>query len=77
MDSRIASAVDSGQQGRWYSGLLVSEALKKALAASRQIASVVVDAVRFYLKYGFVEFPVVPMKLYMAIDEIEKSIRSK
>jgi hypothetical protein len=53
-------------------------------AASKQVASVAVvvdaidrDAVRFYLKYGFVEFPVVPMKLYMAIDEIEKSIRSK
>ncbi len=77
-------AVDSGQQGKGYGGLLVSDALKKALAASKQVASVAVvvdaidpDAVRFYVRYGFVEFPDVPMKLYITIDEIEKSIQSK
>jgi GNAT superfamily N-acetyltransferase len=74
-------AVDSRHQGKGYGDLLVSDALKKALAASKQVASVAVvvdaisqEAMRFYLKYGFVEFPDVPMKLYMLMDAIEKSI---
>jgi GNAT superfamily N-acetyltransferase len=74
-------AVDSGHQEKGYGDLLVSDALKKALAATDRVASVavVVDAidraaVSFYLKYGFVEFPEVPMKLYISMESIEKSI---
>jgi hypothetical protein len=59
---------------------LIADALKRSLNLSKQLASyaVVVDAisqgaVRFYRRYGFVEFPDEPMKLYIAMDEIEES----
>jgi predicted GNAT family N-acyltransferase len=73
-------AVDSGQQGKGYGDLLIADALKRSLNLSKQLASYAVvvdaisqDAVRFYRQYGFVEFPDEPMKLYIAMDEIEES----
>jgi GNAT superfamily N-acetyltransferase len=74
-------AVDVSTQGKGYGGLLLADAMKRALAASRQVASVavVVDAidrkaVEFYLKYGFKVFPRIPMKLYISMESIEESI---
>jgi ribosomal protein S18 acetylase RimI-like enzyme len=74
-------AVDNEHRGKGYGDLLVSDALKRALSASIQVSSVAVivdaisqDAVGFYLKYGFTAFQTDPMKLYILLDEIEKSI---
>jgi predicted GNAT family N-acyltransferase len=73
-------AVDILDQGKGYGNLLVADALKRALAASTQVSSVAVvvdaisqDAARFYRRYGFTEFQTDPMKLYIAMVEIEKS----
>jgi ribosomal protein S18 acetylase RimI-like enzyme len=74
-------AVDNEHRGKGYGDLLISDALKRALLASSQVSSVAVvvdatnqDAVNFYLKYGFTEFQTDPIKLYILLDEIEKSI---
>lgn len=73
-------AVDITCQGKGYGDLLVADALNRALAASIQVSSVAVvvdaisqDAARFYRRYGFTEFQTDPMKLYIAMVEIEKS----
>ncbi len=74
-------AVDSGYQGKGYGDLLVADALKRSLELSKQLASfaVVVDAIdqgaaRFYQRHGFIEFPDDPLKFYLPIATIEKSI---
>lgn len=74
-------AVDSGYQGKGYGDLLVADALKRSLELSKQLASlaVVVDAINqgaaiFYQRHGFIEFPDDPMKLYLSVETIEKSI---
>jgi predicted GNAT family N-acyltransferase len=74
-------AVDLTHRGKGYGNLLVSDALKRSLAASIQVASVAVvvdaisqDAVSFYHQYGFTEFQTDPMKLYISMESIEKSI---
>jgi predicted GNAT family N-acyltransferase len=74
-------AVDSGCQGKGYGDLLVADALKRSLELSKQLASfaVVVDAIdqraaSFYQRHGFIEFPDDPMKLYISVETIEKSI---
>ena len=74
-------AVDSGHQGNGYGDLLVADALKRSLELSKQLASfaVVVDAIDkgaaiFYQRHGFIEFLDNPMKLYLTIETIEKSI---
>jgi predicted GNAT family N-acyltransferase len=77
-------AVDSGQQGRGYGDLLIADALKRSLQLSKQLASfaVVVDAIdlkaaSFYQRHGFIEFPDNPLKLYLPVETIEKSLPSK
>jgi GNAT superfamily N-acetyltransferase len=74
-------AVDSGHQGKGYGDLLVADALKRSLALSKQLASfaVVVDAISqgaaiFYQRHGFIKFLDDPMKLYLTVETIEKSI---
>jgi GNAT superfamily N-acetyltransferase len=74
-------AVDSGHQGKGYGDLLVADALKRSLQLSKQLASfaVVVDAIdrgaaRFYQRHGFIEFPDDPLKFYLPVATIEKSI---
>ena len=74
-------AVDSGYQGNGYGDLLIADALKRSLELSKQLASfaVVVDAIDkgaaiFYQRHGFIEFLDNPMKLYLTIETIEKSI---
>jgi ribosomal protein S18 acetylase RimI-like enzyme len=73
--------MDLTQRGKGYGDLLVSDALKRSLAASIQVASVAVvvdaisqDAVSFYRRYGFTEFQTDPMKLYISMESVEKSI---
>jgi GNAT superfamily N-acetyltransferase len=75
-------AVDSGHQGKGYGDLLVADALKRSLELAKQLASfaVVVDAIdqgaaRFYQRHGFIEFPDDPLKFYLPVATIEKSIR--
>jgi GNAT superfamily N-acetyltransferase len=75
-------AVDLGYQGKGYGDLLVADALKRSLELSKQLASfaVVVDAIdqgaaRFYHRHGFIEFPDDPLKFYLPVATIEKSIR--
>jgi GNAT superfamily N-acetyltransferase len=74
-------AVDSEYQGKGYGDLLVADALKRSLALSKQLASfaVVVDAIdqgvaKFYQRHGFIEFPDDPLKFYLPVVTIEKSI---
>lgn len=74
-------AVDLGYQGKGYGDLLVADALKRSLELSKQLASfaVVVDAIdqsaaRFYQRHGFTEFPDDPLKFYLPVATIEKSI---
>ncbi len=74
-------AVASGYQGKGYGDLLVADALKRSLALSKQLASfaVVVDAIdqgvaKFYQRHGFIEFPDDPLKFYLPVVTIEKSI---
>jgi predicted GNAT family N-acyltransferase len=70
-------AIDRQQQGKGYGELLLVSALKKAYAASTQIASVamIVEAIdepacKFYAKYGFQAFQTDPMKLYLPMQSI-------
>jgi GNAT superfamily N-acetyltransferase len=70
-------AVDVSRQGKGYGGLLLADALKRALAASKQVASVAVvvdaidkSAVNFYLKHGFTIFPRAPLKLYISMESL-------
>lgn len=58
------------------------DALKKAIAVSKQVASLAVvaealdeNAVRFYLKYGFKQFTQNSMKLYIPIKSIDDICR--
>jgi GNAT superfamily N-acetyltransferase len=71
-------AIDVSCQGKGYGGLLLADAMKRALAASKQVASVAVvvdaidkSAVDFYLKHGFTVFPRAPLKLYISMEFID------
>jgi ribosomal protein S18 acetylase RimI-like enzyme len=55
------------------------DALRRALAASREVASVAVvvdakddNAVSFYRRYGFVSFPDQPRRLFLPMTVIEQ-----
>jgi len=72
-------AVDTSQKGKRLGELMLIDALKKALNASRQVASLAViaealdeNAVNFYMKYGFEKFKQDPMKLYLPMKSIEE-----
>jgi GNAT superfamily N-acetyltransferase len=74
-------AVDLGYQGKGYGDVLVADALKRSLELSKQLAifAVVVDAIdqgaaSFYQRHGFIEFPDDPLKFYLPVSTIEKSI---
>lgn len=71
-------AVEQSQQGKGFGELLLLDALKKSLDASKQVGSVavIVDAlddksVSFYEKYGFQQFKHEPMKLYLPMKSVE------
>ena len=70
-------AVDNKHKGKGYGELMLVDALQKALNASIQVASLAViaealddKAVSFYIKYGFRQFKLEPMKLYLPMKSI-------
>lgn len=74
-------AVDRNHQGAGLGGLLLAEALRKAVLAGEAAAArlVVVDAVDenaagFYSRHGFIAVPEHPMRLYRRMKEISMSL---
>ena len=72
-------AVDNSHQGQRLGELILIDALKKALDATAQVASLAViaeaaneRAARFYQKYGFQPFKQDPMKLYLPMQSVEE-----
>jgi ribosomal protein S18 acetylase RimI-like enzyme len=72
-------AVSSKFQSQGLGELLLIDALNRCLCASRQVASaaVIVDAkddrgAAFYKKYGFIELPEIPRRLFLPMATIEK-----
>jgi ribosomal protein S18 acetylase RimI-like enzyme len=71
-------AVSTEFRGRGLGERLLMDALYRSLASSKQVASaaVVVDAkdasaARFYKKYGFIELPRVPRRLFLPMGTVE------
>jgi predicted GNAT family N-acyltransferase len=71
-------AVDKSQQGQGFGELLLVDALKKSLDASKQVGSVAVivealddKSVSFYVKYGFQQLKHEPMKLYLPMKSVK------
>lgn len=74
-------AVDARHQGEGLGGLLLAEALRKAVAAGEAAAArlVVVDAIddaagRFYAHHGFLSVPEHPMRLCRRTKDIRASL---
>jgi GNAT superfamily N-acetyltransferase len=74
---RLAASLDF--RGKGIGELLLVDALKRAAAGAREIASVAVlvdakddRARRFYLKHGFVTLPSTPSRLFYPIKSIAK-----
>ncbi|HYS45861.1 MAG TPA: GNAT family N-acetyltransferase [Rhizomicrobium sp.] len=74
-------AVDRTMQGQRIGEGLLKDALKRALAASREIGARAVlvhaldgDAANFYLQYGFRLFPADARTLYLAMEHIAAAI---
>lgn len=74
-------AVDARYQGEGLGGLLLAEALRKAVAAGDAAAArlVVVDAIdeaaeRFYAHHGFLAIPEHPTRLYRRIKDVRASL---
>lgn len=72
-------AVDRGLRGKGAGEHLLMDALRRALAASREVASVAVvvdakddNAVSFYRRYGFIPFPDQPNKLFLPMAVVEQ-----
>jgi ribosomal protein S18 acetylase RimI-like enzyme len=72
-------AVSTAFRGQGHGEMLLMDALHRVLAHSREVASAaaIVDAVdesanAFYRKYGFLELPKVPRRLFLPIGTIEK-----
>lgn len=74
-------AVAREQQGRRLGSRLLAEALRMAVTASDAVAArmVVVDAIdepaaAFYRRWGFIDLPENPLRLYCKISEIRRSL---
>jgi ribosomal protein S18 acetylase RimI-like enzyme len=72
-------ARSSAFHGQGIGEILLTDALKRSLANSRYIASwtVIVDAkdanvVAFYKKYGFMEIPATPNRLFLPMETIAR-----
>jgi len=70
-------AIDSRYQGRGYGELLITDALRRALQATTEVASyaVVVDAINerarsFYEQYEFCAFPDRKLRLFLPMKTI-------
>lgn len=75
-------AVDRGLRGKGAGEHLLMDALRRALSASREVASVAVvvdakddNAVSFYRRYGFIPFPDQPNKLFLPMAVVEQLFR--
>jgi len=76
-------AIDRHHQGRGLGALLLTEALRKAIAGGESAAArlVVVDAIDeqaadFYRHHGFIPAPEHPLRLYRRIKDIRASLES-
>jgi GNAT superfamily N-acetyltransferase len=74
-------AVDRRAQGGGLDGLLLAEALRRAVTAGEMAAArlVVVDAVdgeaaRFYERHGFAGVPDHPLRLYRSMKDVRASL---
>ncbi|HXE44284.1 MAG TPA: GNAT family N-acetyltransferase [Conexibacter sp.] len=74
-------AIDHRHQGRQLGSRLLAEALRLAVTASDAAAArlVVVDAIderaaAFYRKWGFIDAPENPLRLYRKISDIRRSL---
>lgn len=74
-------AVDQRFQGQRIGSQLLAEALRRAVAASDAVAArlIVVDSIddaaaAFYRRWGFIEAPENPLRLYRKIADIRKSL---
>jgi len=73
-------AVDRNEQGKGLGGLLLAEALRKAVAAGEAAARlVVVDAIddqaaKFYAHHGFIPAPGHPLRLHRRMKDIRASL---
>ena len=72
-------ARDLSYKGNGVGELLLADALRRSLVASRQVASaaVIVDAKdenaqKFYLGFGFLPFPDSPKRLFLPMGTIER-----
>jgi ribosomal protein S18 acetylase RimI-like enzyme len=72
-------ARSSAFHGQGIGEILLTDALKRSLANSKHVASwtVIVDAknanaVAFYKKYGFMEIPATPDRLFLPMETIAK-----
>jgi predicted GNAT family N-acyltransferase len=72
-------AVSNEFRGQGLGKLLLMDALNRCLGGSKQVASaaVIVDAkddrtAAFYKKYGFIELPKIPNRLFLPMATIEK-----
>jgi ribosomal protein S18 acetylase RimI-like enzyme len=72
-------AVSSEYRGQGLGELLLMDAVNRCLSGSKQVASaaVIVDAkddraAAFYKKYGFIELPKMPRRLFLPMATIEK-----
>ena len=75
-------AIDNQQKGKGFGEIILFDALKKAIAVSRQIASLAVvaealdeNAANFYVKYGFQKFTQNHMRLYLPMKAIEDILK--
>lgn len=76
-------AIDNQQKGKGFGEIMLFDALKKAIAVSKQIASLAViaealdeNAANFYIKYDFQKFNQDSMKLYLPMKSIEDLLKS-
>ncbi|MGH2902119.1 MAG: GNAT family N-acetyltransferase [Solirubrobacteraceae bacterium] len=74
-------AVERSHQGRGFGGLLLAEALRRAVSAGESAAArlLVVDAAddaaaAFYERWGSVEAPEHPLRLYRRLSDIRASL---
>lgn len=74
-------AVDMSYQGRGLGAVLIADALQRIALASQMMAvyAVVVDALnesvaKFYRQFGFIQLPSQPLKLFLPMDTVTKSV---
>lgn len=74
-------AVDESQHGNGFGGLLLAEALRRAIAAGEAAAARLVvvdaiddDAISFYTRFGFIPAPEHPGRLYRRMKDIRASL---